>query len=104
MPTASGATYLGPVRPSVDQYRRREYIGGMKIKTSVTLSPETLRAIDEIAGELRNRSRVIEMAVLEFIERRRRADRDARDLEILNRSADALNDEVEDILGYQVEM
>ncbi len=76
----------------------------MKVKTSITLSPETLRAIDEIAGELRSRSRIIELAVLEFIERRRRADRDTRDLEILNRSADALNEEVEDILGYQVEM
>jgi predicted transcriptional regulator len=76
----------------------------MKMKTSVTLSPETLRAIDEIAGEMRGRSRVIELAVLEFIERRRRADRDARDLLILDRSADALNEEVEDILGYQVEM
>jgi predicted transcriptional regulator len=76
----------------------------MKMKTSVTLSPETLRAIDEIAGEMRGRSRVIELAVLEFIERRRRADRDARDLQILDRSADALNEEVEDILGYQVEM
>ena len=75
----------------------------MKVKTSVTLSPETLHAIDEIAGALLNRSRVIELAVLEFIERRRRAERDARDLEILNRSADALNEEVEDILAYQAE-
>ncbi len=74
----------------------------MKVKTSVTLSPETLQAIDEIAGELLNRSRVIEQAVLEFIERRRRAARDAKDLDILNRSADVLNEEVEDILGYQV--
>lgn len=76
----------------------------MRVKTSVTLSPETLQAIDEIAGELLNRSRIIEQAVLEFIERRRRAERDARDLEILNRSADVLNEEVEDILGYQVEL
>ncbi len=76
----------------------------MRIKTSVTLSPETLRAIDEVAGEVLNRSRVIELAVLEFIERRRRAARDARDLEILNRSADALNKELEDILCYQAEM
>jgi metal-responsive CopG/Arc/MetJ family transcriptional regulator len=76
----------------------------MRVKTSVTLSAETLRAIDEVAGELLNRSRVIELAVLEFIERRRRADRDARDLEILNRSADVLNEEVEDILGYQPEL
>lgn len=76
----------------------------MKIKTSVTLSSETLRAIDEIAGELLNRSRVIELAVLEFIERRPRAQGGARELEILNRSADALNEEIEDILAYQVEL
>lgn len=75
----------------------------MRIKTSITLSPETLRAIDEIAGQL-NRSRIIEQAIHELIERRRRSDRDARDLEILNRSADGLNKEVEDILGYQVEL
>lgn len=88
----------------IDLYPKQEYIRSMRVKTSVTLSPETLRAIDEIAGELLNRSRVIELAVLEFIERRRRADRDARDLEILNRSADALNEEVGDILAYQVEL
>jgi hypothetical protein len=57
----------------------------MKVKTSVTLSLEALQAI------------------LEFVERRRRARRDARDLEILNRSADVLNDEMENILGHQVE-
>ena len=89
---------------NIDEYPIKEYLGGMKVNTSVTLSPETLRAIDEIAGELLNRSRVIEQAVLEFIERRRRAARDARDLEILNRSADVLNEEVEDILGYQIEL
>jgi len=76
----------------------------MKVKTSVTLSPETLRAIDDLGGEMPNRSRVIEQAVLEFVERRRRAARDARDLEILNRSADELNEEVEDILAYQTEL
>ena len=99
--------YPLPVRGSgsaIDEYPCQEYIGSMRVKTSVTLSPETLRAIDEIAGELLNRSRVIEQAVLEFIERRRRADRDARDLEILNRSADVLNEEVEDVLAYQIEL
>lgn len=76
----------------------------MKVKTSVTLSPATLHAIDEIAGETPNRSRIVEQAVLEFIERHRRAARDARDLELLNRNADQLNREVEDILGYQIEL
>jgi predicted transcriptional regulator len=76
----------------------------MKVKTSVTLSPETIQAIDEIAGEVLNRSRLVEQAILEFIERHRRAVRDARDLEILNRSADVLNQEFKEILAYQVEL
>ena len=75
----------------------------MKIKTSITLSPTTARAIDEIAGGHSNRSRVIEQAVLEYVERQRRRLREARDLAILNRSAKALNREVEDVLAYQGE-
>jgi predicted transcriptional regulator len=76
----------------------------MKVKTSITLAPSTLRAIDEIAGKETNRSRVIETAVLDFVERRRRRMREARDLEILNRSADDLNREIEDILAFQAEL
>lgn len=75
----------------------------MKQKTSVTLSPEALAAVDEIAAEGEsNRSRIIEQAVLELVERRRRALREARDLEILNRRSDELNREVEDVLEYQL--
>ena len=76
----------------------------MKVKTSITLAPSTLRAIDEIAGKETNRSRVIERAVLDFVERRRRRVREARDLEILNRSADDLNREIDDILAFQAEL
>ena len=74
----------------------------MKVKTSITLSPSTIEAIDELAGEDMPRSRVIEQAVLEFVRRRRRL-REARDLEILNRSAKRLNRETEDVLAFQVE-
>jgi predicted transcriptional regulator len=75
----------------------------MRVKTSITLSPETLEAIDQFAGDSSNRSRVIERAVLEFVERQRRAMREKRDLEILNRLADKLNLEAEDVLAYQAE-
>jgi len=75
----------------------------MKSKTSVSLSQEALRAIDRIAAEGTNRSHVIEQAVLEFAERRERELREARDLETLNRVADELNREMEDVLSYQVE-
>lgn len=80
------------------------YSWSMKQKTSITLSPATIEAIDEIAGESSNRSRVIEQAVVEFLERRRRQVREARDLEILNSAADDLNHEVEDVLEYQAEL
>jgi len=76
----------------------------MKQKTSITLDTETIRAIDEVAGERSNRSRVIEEAVLEFLERRRRRLRDARDLVILDAAADELNAEVEDVLDYQADL
>lgn len=75
----------------------------MKVKTSVTLSEETVRAVDDIAARGSNRSRIIETAVLEFLERRHREAREARDLEILNRNAEALNREVEEILTFQAE-
>jgi len=75
----------------------------MKQKTSITLAPETIRAVDEVAGETSNRSRVIEQAVLEFLERRKRHLREARDLEILDAAADELNREIEDVLDYQAE-
>jgi len=75
----------------------------MKVKTSITLSPSTIEAVDELAGPGMTRSRVIEQAVLEFVERRRRRLREQKDLEILNRSADRLNREIEDVLAFQVE-
>lgn len=78
----------------------------MRVKTSITLSPDVIGAVDEIARCLSNRSnrsRVIEQAVVEFVASHRRRQRDAKDLAILNRSAERLNRETEDVLGYQVE-
>jgi len=75
----------------------------MKVKTSITLSSAAIEAIDEVAGPGVPRSRIVEQAVLEFVDRRRRQQREARDLEILNRSADRLNRETENVLAFQVE-
>jgi Arc/MetJ-type ribon-helix-helix transcriptional regulator len=79
------------------------YILGMRVKTSVTLAEETVRAIDEVAGRRTNRSRFIEEAVLAHLERLRREARERRDLDILNQNAEALNQEVEEVLTYQAE-
>ena len=79
-------------------------IRSMRIKTSVTIDERVLKAIDKTTTRTRSRSRVIEDASREFLARRARAARDARDLAILNESADALNREMEDVLAYQADV
>lgn len=76
----------------------------MKIKTSITLSEEVLREIDQISGESRNRSAFIENAIQDYLKKRAKKIRADRDLEILNRNSKRLNREAEDVLSYQVEL
>jgi predicted transcriptional regulator len=75
----------------------------MKIKTSITLSPEIMRALDRVAGRLA-RSKIIEAALSEYLARRARAARDERDRELLDRNAEALNEEAAEALTYQVKL
>jgi len=76
----------------------------MRVKTSVTIEESVLRAIDKAATRHRSRSRIIEDAAREFLARRARAAREARDLVILNGVADELNEEMEDVLSYQADV
>ena len=74
----------------------------MKIKTSITLSDEILKAIDLHIGTYRSRSEFLETAARIFIEQLKKKEAEQRDLEIINKCSDALNAEAEDVLGYQV--
>ena len=74
----------------------------MKVKTSITLSNEILEAIDLHMEEYRSRSEFLETAARKFIAQLTRKEAEQRDLEILNRHADTLNAEAEDVLTYQV--
>ncbi|MEZ4637358.1 MAG: hypothetical protein R2873_07915 [Caldilineaceae bacterium] len=76
----------------------------MKVKTSITLSQELLETIDHLPDHYGNRSLFLETAAWAYIRQLQRAEQAARDLEILNRRADYLNEEVNDALGYQVAM
>jgi metal-responsive CopG/Arc/MetJ family transcriptional regulator len=76
----------------------------MKIKTSITLSEDVLRAVDQISGESRNRSALIELALREYLKKKAKELRDEKDLEILNKNSKRLNREAEDVLAYQVEL
>jgi metal-responsive CopG/Arc/MetJ family transcriptional regulator len=79
-------------------------LAGMRAKTSVTIDEGVLRAIDKVATRTRSRSRVIEDAARDFLARRARSAREARDLEILSAQAEALDREMDDILAYQADL
>ena len=73
----------------------------MKEKTSITLSKEVLKGIDRMAGTSRSRSAFIEVVLKDYLRKQARAQIEARDLELINKAADELTPEVEDVLGYQ---
>jgi metal-responsive CopG/Arc/MetJ family transcriptional regulator len=73
----------------------------MKEKTSITLSREVLTGIDRVAGSKKSRSAFIEGVLQRYLQERARAQRDARDLEIINRNAERLNRDAEDGLEFQ---
>jgi metal-responsive CopG/Arc/MetJ family transcriptional regulator len=75
----------------------------MKVKTSITLSEELLKAVDKrTKQQKKTRSDFIEVAVRAFIQQLIREEQNARDLDIINRHADSLNKEAAEVLEYQV--
>lgn len=74
----------------------------MRIKISITLPDKLLQTLDQRAKQQKaTRSHFIEAAVQAFIMRPARDEQNARDLEIINRNADTLNQEARDVLEYQ---
>lgn len=76
-------------------------VGAMKEKVSIALSKEVLVRIDRMAGAGQSRSAFIETVLAQYLDKQARVQVEARDLELLNRAADELNAEVEDVLRYQ---
>jgi len=70
----------------------------MKMKTSVTLPDELLERIDRVES---NRSAFIERAAVRYLAELEKTAREAEDLRLINRHADRLNKEAEDVLDYQ---
>jgi len=76
----------------------------MKEKTSITLSREVLTSIDRTAGAKQSRSAFIESVLVQYFRDRARAQIEAHDLEALNRAADELAPEIEEVLRDQTEI
>lgn len=74
----------------------------MKVKTSINVERDLLETVDKLSGKNKNRSEFIEAAIQAFVAQHTRELENARDLEIINESADILNQEALDVLDYQV--
>lgn len=97
-----------PLKLTRDQALPLRYVWGiflgMRVKTSITISEETLRTIDEHSGERVSRSEFIEKAIQAYLSQLIKNARDARDLALINGNAKTLNEEAEDVLEYQVNL
>ena len=92
----------GPaVFPKIAQIGSWWYISSMKEKTSITLSQEVLNRVDRLAGSKQSRSAFIEAVLVRYLREHARAQRDARDLVLINRHAEQLNRDALDALEYQ---
>lgn len=74
----------------------------MKVKTSITLSGEVLALIVQRRAEFPSRSEFLERAARAFLAQLARTEAERRDLAIINRNADELNAEAEDVPAFQV--
>lgn len=75
--------------------------GGMKQKTSVTLSEDVLQELAKHAGSRESRSAYIERVLRQHFRRKERAAQQERDIARINAAADRLNAEAQDVLEYQ---
>ena len=73
----------------------------MKVKTSITLSRQVVQLIDQHSHDFRSRSAFMEHAARALLASLARTEAERRDLDIINRHADRLNAEAEDVLTYQ---
>ena len=76
----------------------------MKVETTIVIEADLLKEIDEFADKDNNRSEFVEKALREYLSKLMRERRDKRDAEIINRNADALNEEAMDVLSYQIDL
>ena len=73
----------------------------MKVRTSVTVDKRLLDAVDKLSGK-NDRSRFIEAALRAYVAQLVRHKQNAKDLAVINKRADELNEEALDVLDYQV--
>lgn len=78
----------------------------MKIETTISLEPELLQSLKRIlsANSHSSLSELIEEVLRRFLASERQKPYDPHELELINRNADRLNQEADDVLTYQMEL
>ena len=78
----------------------------MKIETTISLAPELLQELNRVlsANGHSSLSELIEDLLRGFLAKENRSAYNLDELELINRNADRLNQEAEDVLTYQVEL
>jgi metal-responsive CopG/Arc/MetJ family transcriptional regulator len=78
----------------------------MKIKTTISLTPELLQELNRVlsANGHSSLSELIEDLLRGFLAKGNQPAYNLDELELINRNADRLNQEAEDVLTYQVEL
>jgi metal-responsive CopG/Arc/MetJ family transcriptional regulator len=76
----------------------------MKLKTSITLSEDIVRTLENQANRGESRSEQIERLLRERLSQMEREKREAKDVELINKNAEELNEEATDVLEYQGEV
>ena len=74
--------------------------GGMKRKTSLTLSEELISVIDKKAAGHKSRSDLFENALWTYLNYLIRQEKNKRDLRIINNNSDYLIRKAQDVLDY----
>ena len=74
----------------------------MKVKTSVILPHDLLQTVNDLSEQYKSRSQFVETALRFFIPQMKKEEQHARDIEIINRCADRLNEETFDAMRYQI--
>lgn len=73
----------------------------MKVKTSITLDETLLAALDQGRRENESRSELIESAIRNYLVHRKRDERYTREIALMEKYADEINAEAEEVLSYQ---
>jgi metal-responsive CopG/Arc/MetJ family transcriptional regulator len=74
----------------------------MKVETSISLSEDIVNVIDQLSDQYQSRSEWIEMA-LRTAQITTPHEKNVKDIDIINKNADRLNEEAMDVLTYQVD-